>query len=93
MNFLSAADALEAWARACAEAESYIYVACFTFDQLGAVSYLEAARARGLTVRLVFSGRDKGLTNNQGPRLQRPRARGREVRAHEGAQGFTPRYG
>ena len=47
INFLSAADTLAARARACSEAESYIYVARFTFDQPGAVAYLKAARARG----------------------------------------------
>ncbi|CAK0865466.1 unnamed protein product, partial [Prorocentrum cordatum] len=85
-EFLSASETLAAWARACGEAESYVYVACFTFDQPGVVNYLEAARARGLTVRLVFSGRDKALTNNQGPRLQRLRACGCEVRAHKGSR-------
>ncbi|CAK0840013.1 unnamed protein product, partial [Prorocentrum cordatum] len=85
-EFLSASETLAAWARACGEAESYVYVACFTFDQPGVVNYLEAARARGLTARLVFSGRDKALTNNQGPRLQRLRACGCEVRAHKGSR-------
>ncbi|CAK0894772.1 unnamed protein product [Prorocentrum cordatum] len=42
------------------EAESYVHVACFIFDQPGAVAHLEAARSRGLTARLAFSGRDKG---------------------------------
>ena len=47
---------------------------------------LEQARTRGLTVRVVFSGRDKGLTNNQGPRLQRLRSCGCEVRSHRGSR-------
>ena len=85
-KFLSAHGALEEWARACLEAESYVYVACFTFDHPAVVGYLEQARGRGLTVRIVFSGRDRGLTNNQGPRLQRLRACGCEARAHKGSR-------
>ena len=37
-------------------------------------------------MRLMFGGRDKGLTNNQGPRLQRLRACGCEVRMHRGSR-------
>ena len=68
------------------EAESYVYVACFTLDHPAVVGYLEQARSRGLTVRIVFSGRDRALTNNQGPRLQRLRACGCEVRWHKGSR-------
>ena len=55
------------------------------FDPPDVVGYLEQARTRGLLVRVLFSGRDKGLTNNQTPRLQRLRACacGCEVRAHK----------
>ena len=61
-------------------------MACFTFDHPAVVGYLEQARSRGLTVRLVFSGRDRGLTSNQLPRLQRLRGCGCEVRAHKGSR-------
>ena len=86
VDFLSAAETIQEWGRACSAAESYVYVACFTFDHPQVVGYLEQARARGLTVKLMFSGRDKGLTNNQGPRLQRLRSCGCEVRAHKGSR-------
>jgi len=60
-----------------------VMVACFTFDHPDVVGYLEQARTRGLLVRVLFSGRDKALANNQTPRLQRLRACGCEVRAHK----------
>ena len=82
VDFLSAADTLREWGRACRAAESYVYVACFTFDHPEVVRYLEQARGRGLTVKLMFSRKDKGITNNQGPRLQRLRGCGCEVRGH-----------
>ena len=83
IGFLTAHRTLEEWARACEEAESYVMVACFTFDHPDVVGYLEQARTRGLLVRVLFSGRDKALANNQTPRLQRLRACGCEVRAHK----------
>ena len=71
---------------ATAEAEKFVYLACFTFDLRAIVAALEAARDRGAVARLLFSGRDKGLTNNQGPQLQRLRSRGCDVRAHRGSR-------
>ena len=61
VEFLSAAETLVEWGRACREAESYVYVACFTYDHPSVMAMLEEARTRGLTVRLVFSGKDKGV--------------------------------
>ena len=84
--FLTASSTLSTWGRVCSEAESYVYVACFTFAQAGVVAMLEEARSRGLTVKLVSSGRDKGLTSNQAPRLQRLRGCGCEVKAHKGSR-------
>ena len=86
VDFLTAQGTLGEWSRACEKAESYVMVACFTFDHPAVVGYLELARTRGLLVRVLFSGRDKALTNNQGPRLQRLRACGCEVRAHKGSR-------
>ena len=37
-------------------------------------------------MKLTFSLRDKGTTNNQVPRLQRPRSSGCEVRGHKGSR-------
>ena len=86
VEFLSAGETLTEWGRACQEAESYVYVACFTYDHPRVTAMLEEARRRGLTVQLVFSGRDKNTTNSQIPRLQQLRACGAEVRAHKGSR-------
>ena len=79
---LSGAETEREWARLSAVAKEFICVACFTFDSSAAVLSLEQARARGITVKLVFSAQDKSLTRNQAPRLQRLRACGCEIRAH-----------
>ena len=86
VDFLSATETLHEWRRACGAAESYVYVACFTFDHPQVVTSLLAARERGVTVRVMFSQRDRGTTNNQGARLQRLRGCGCEVRGHRSSR-------
>ena len=84
VDFLPALETLHEWERACRAAESYVYVACFTFDQPAVAEALVRARMRGLTVNLMYSGKDKQLTYNQAPKLQRLRSSGCGVRAHQG---------
>ena len=85
-RFVSAAETLTLWAVLCSEAESYIYIACFTFDLSKVVTMLEAARRRGVTVRLIFSSRDRKLAPNQIPCLQQLRSRGCEIHEHKGSR-------
>ena len=85
VDFLTAYRSLEEWARACREAENYVMVACFTLDHPAVVAYLEEVRARGVVVRVLYSGRGEAGTLLQAPRLRRLRACGCEVRAHVGA--------
>ena len=85
VDFLTAYRSLEEWARACREAENYVMVACFTLDHPAVIAYLEQVRARGVAVRVLYSGRGEALTIVQAPRLRRLRACGCEVRAHVGA--------
>ena len=85
VDFLTAYRSLEEWARACREAENYVMVACFTLDHPAVIAYLEQVRARGVVVRVLYSGRGEALTIVQAPRLRRLRACGCEVRAHVGA--------
>ena len=63
-----------------------MYVACFTFDHPQVVDSLLAARERGVTVRVMFSQRDRNTTNNQGAQLQRLRGCGCEVRGHRSSR-------
>ena len=86
VDFLPTADTLREWGRACRAAESYVHVVCFTFDHPQVVGYLEQARGRGLTVKVLFSFKDKGTTTNQGARLQTLRGRGCEIRGHRGSR-------
>ena len=85
VDFLTAFRSLEEWARACREAENYVMVACFTLDHPAIVAYLEQVRARGVVVRVLYSGRDEAMTLLQVPRLRRLRACGCEIRGHVGA--------
>ena len=83
-RFVSAAETLTQWRELCSEAESFIYIACFMFDLPNVVTMLEMARKRGVTVRLIFSDRDRAQATNQAPALQQLRGRGCEIRSHKG---------